>query len=214
MNPSNAKAKGLRQRSYATPEHDALHLWLHNKENYKRMIEIDIAPFKTEWAAGPLQNIVPEVWYDPIILIPPKVTKITEFPIYGTNNRLFGIVDCLFEVEYYFSARQEYKEVIENHNRKYSGLNIPRLSMCETRRVSVLCEIKPKLNSVSSLISQVKIYKDNLSKKYPDLEAVVITTDKDTRFDQFLLEEGIRVFRVDESELYYNQQSTAYQSVN
>jgi hypothetical protein len=102
---------------------------------------------------------------------------------------------------------------------RWSNPGNGRLDECKeekSKNYVVLCEIKPKLNSISSMISQMKIYESNLSKtrKYYDLLheqyetkitrpifKAVITTDANTKFDKFLLAEGIRVYRVPEDEL-------------
>jgi hypothetical protein len=94
-------------------------------------------------------------------------------PLYGdqANNYLLGIVDCFIEVGY--QGEKQY----------------------------ILCEYKPKLNSISTILGQVRIYKEILyrNKQLPSIQSiksVIVTFDNDSMYDELLMAEGIKVFRI------------------
>src|SRR4051812_31204328 len=122
MNPSTAKATGLRERAHSTPEHDALQLWLFDKENQRRTLsDYIISDYNNSRA--PYKRILyglddaPEILYgldeDSI-----KITKLTEFPIYRPNKSIIGIVDCILTVVYSFMCREEDKTLIKKNNQR------------------------------------------------------------------------------------------------
>lgn len=259
MNPSTAKHTGLRDRSYSTPEHDALQLWLFDKTNQERIAsEFHLPEVERLEAKGNNHRYSQGFDDDHLCLISSYtftqwqgaggiadiIGKQTEFPIYGYNRFLLGVADCVLSTK--FTAH--YKRYIQkavitfddyqpyfNTNTSDQQRNVDTLTNYITKtpdkwgfrmtgdpynqdlfyeyKYDILCEIKPRLDSISSLISQVKIYQDYLQRKLdtdypsykqevkPNLVTMVITTDENERFDEFLLEEGIRVFRVDPDEL-------------
>jgi hypothetical protein len=308
MNPSNSKSTGLAQRSYSTPEHDALQLWLFSKDNqlslasfvasemersirkafpveYKKSGWVGTShayndkEFRTDYyssdyviqhhCTAPESGILDErgtaeslkVW-----------KKKTEFPIYGYKSYVLGIIDCQLtasidipvasHISQIKITYREPKTITKFREHSYSD-NYPGFdnglvyspecdkpgSECNAYTVDsrsqirdhwtyrywfdLLIEIKPRLDSISSLVSQIKIYEENLyldrkaaTSKWPQeymerkktlgngifdpneeanmpqglqhkIIPVVVTSDQNTKFDAFLLEEGIHVYHVD-----------------
>ncbi|TVL96976.1 MAG: hypothetical protein CV087_22985 [Candidatus Brocadia sp. WS118] len=69
----------------------------------------------------------------------------------------------------------------------------------------VLIELKPKLNSVSGVIGQIKTYRDlfertYVKKEYGLLCCAVITYDTNTKYDQILKAENIHLIRIERNE--------------
>lgn len=118
-----------------------------------------------------------------------------------------------------------------DHSGKYSDIDYEISCKPEEKELrtykhhfDILCEIKPKLNSISSLLSQINHYKDSIrplngnrnfyenirdyygqthkeTNPNEKLYTVVITTDANTKYDEFLLNEGIHIYRVPQHEL-------------
>lgn len=193
MNPSNAKSSGLSFRESSTPEHDELQLWLFNKENRTQLIQTVLGD-----KIGKNEKIN-------------TTKKAIEFPIYGHNRFILGIIDCLLNIETKDATRlieEDYYQY-ENGIEKRKTRLVPR-----TEYYNILIEIKPRLNSISSLLSQIKIYNEyvrrldcNRSFEVKEIGApfenagsnimsLVLTTDENTDFDDLLKEENIYVYRV------------------
>ena len=94
--------------------------------------------------------------------------KDIEFPLYSDNcSYLLAIVDCLIEVGY------------------------------EGEKRYILCEFKPKLNSISAAMGQIKIYKEILTRRmFQPVHSVIITFEGTGSYDDLLAAEGIKVFRI------------------
>jgi hypothetical protein len=147
MKPSDTKKD-------STPQHDDIHLWLHDIENQNKL---------TDFVIGRKGVFPADV-----------IEKHTEYPIYGYKNFLLGIIDCILHVR--------------TKNDHYY----------------LLCEIKPKLDSISSTLEQIRIYKDqitsiecrrNLGISYDaTICPVILTYDKNRKYDVLLNGEEIKVF--------------------
>lgn len=73
----------------------------------------------------------------------------------------------------------------------------------------LIIEFKPKLNSISGVIGQIKTYKDSFRKhgKYQSckLYPVIITYDQNKKYDSILENQGIYIIRIKTLEEYLNQ---------
>lgn len=91
-----------------------------------------------------------------------------EIPFYSGSNYLSGICDCIVDYELYNKDQR------------------------------LLIEIKPTLGSISGIIGQVKVYRDNLLRNFEGRYRIVIVTydQNNAKYDKLLKAEGIDVYRI------------------
>lgn len=172
-----------------TVKHDLIHLWLHNPQHQQILINyvLQDLPLPQPTVYSDRSNHEYHEYLKPVRF--KIVRKDTEMPLYGYNSFLLGIVDCVFEIKIVYQVR-----VKNSKDQMIKELD-------ETNYV--LCEFKPALGSISSVLGQVRVYKDKLSQRdnppKPIYPVILTFNSNDTRFDDLLITEGIKVFRIVDS---------------
>jgi hypothetical protein len=171
----------------STPEHDMLQLWCSNPENQKKIADVfrdeiahrtiedgnlHFARYGIRSEAANSSNW--EVTENDIIL---KM----EHPVFGYNKFLIGIIDGLIDVA----------STIDCSHERVKGFRT---------RYQIVYDIKPQLNSISQAMGQITTYADLISRE-KEVGKLIITSDENTKFDNMLLQQGIRVLHVKENEL-------------
>lgn len=178
MTPSPSGLRDLQQHS--SPVHDAMHLWLNDSHNQIEIISKTLDRHDLDWHQ--------------------IKSKHSEVPIYGYNRFLLGIIDCVItaDIPIHWISESVYSFRFDIHLppniQEYNG---------EVRAL-FLVEIKPKLDSISSTIGQIKAYRDAYGR--PEgvrmLKTVLLTTDDQTsKFDNLFKSEDINVYRIPKSEI-------------
>ena len=109
-----------------------------------------------------------------------------EQPIYGYNGFLLGIADGISErtFRYEFTMTNYYGNEEEvGHGEK---------------TFAIIYEIKPVLNSVSAALGQLKSYINSLAnrRRYEKIFGLIVTLDKETKFDNMLKSQGINILHL------------------
>ena len=225
MNPSQSKRniRGL-INTPSTPLHDAIHLWFFDTENQKHVlrsgvdgpdrstIDVYIDGWERSDDVGGHVRISRHMVISDDILDVKIVDKSIEVPLTNSYRKyLLGIVDCLITYSLVFSCKiTDTQMVIDSdifsrlfcgHDKYARPHSIIRENVDETYTMTrrSIIEIKPKLDSISSTIGQIAVYRRYL----PNVDsAFVLTTDDETdKYDALLKREGITVFRIPKSAL-------------
>jgi hypothetical protein len=171
----------------STPEHDMLQLWCSNKDNQKKIFEVfRLSVEHRVREDGNLQfarygisskEVNGRNWE----ITERNLTLKMEHPVFGYNKFLIGIIDSVLRVTY----------TVDCHHRDVKGFR----SLYE-----IVYDIKPQLNSISQAKGQITTYADLVSRD-KEVGKLIITSDENTKFDNMLSDQDIRVLHVKENEL-------------
>lgn len=115
--------------------------------------------------------------------------------------------ECITDYGYYEDDKSEpvFKYKMNHFDKKMEQVDHdhnPR-----TNIIGIMLELKPKLNSISGIMGQLKIYRDSLKLKYTshsgfnaffyDYNLMILTYDLNTKYDKILESEDIAIVRID-----------------
>lgn len=181
-----------------TAKHDDIHLWLYEKENQMSVIKAcrelptDLGKEKGQHYNNKKGRMVEHT--DNFIRSEYKIIDIQrEVPIYSKNYNskyLQGISDAIIKFNLQLICeRTEFNPTYITNISKPDDIDC---DTCRSMTCRIIVEFKPKLESISGIIGQIKVYRDCIGASH----LVIVTYDQNTKYDKILESEGIKIIRI------------------
>ena len=210
-----------------TEKHDKIHLWFHNPENQKLFVDtimrdISAKDLKPRWGVKynydhkttptiHINSYVPNYLdFNPTKILSYNIeSKKIELPIVkGRTVSHTNTIDCLITLDclcdaYYHNEHSgwEYTDYHYNTDDVIDYIYDDKPKVRAWFGIKILCEFKPVLDSISSILGQMHIYQKWLhSTLYRDdynIIPVLVTLDHDSEYDSLIENDGIRIFRLE-----------------
>jgi hypothetical protein len=118
-----------------------------------------------------------------------------EVPMYsGYYKNLANVIDCLISVDVKVTGKVNLDEYSKDGSWTWDNYH------SFTKKFTLLCEFKPILYSISSLLGQIHIYINHLNsiRQYSEtkIKPIIITFDENRQYDMLLDSEGIGIYRL------------------
>ncbi len=173
------------------------------KSIYASKVELTDEKYQAPVGKGHFEVLQTGAYYTNLVLK-------REFPMYSNSQKKEGVKDIIDLILYV----QVYPSVLLGSNDK--PLYWDAFYPAESQGYRIICVFRPKLNSISTVIGQLNVFRDYIiqdlgvrdvfgrdqgvkeinPRASHGITRVVVTYDTDKTFDKLLNSEGIRVFRI------------------